>query len=381
MSRAKLHEAGSEQDALELFPEWHEPITSRRVLPWRRLGSLLVHAIVIAVLLTSSRNNRPVQRARPSPRTFEKPCRLYAPKVFEVTQKEKNNGKMTPQLDIRSSLPEAPPKAKTFVPPAPAGPVVPPAATLTPPPQIQQAVVTPPVTGVAPTLPPPAEKPKIVLEDVGAASGPVKPPDNPSIKLPTTPLDTVARAGQPGGAGGMVISPDGASEATALRQMQLLSDPLGVDFKPYLLQVLAKVRRNWMAVVPDSARMGRRGLVLIQFSIDRSGGVPKLVIASTSGITSFDRAAVAGISASNPFPPLPAGYKGDQIRLQMSFSYNLPPAAALMNRKFTVTLAIFAGLAILAYFTLDGNILLATWIFLGAFALKAWLVVLKERQS
>ena len=52
-----------------------------------------------------------------------------------------------------------------------------------------------------------------------------------------------------------------------------------------------------------------------------------------------------------------------------------------MNRKFAVTLATFAGLAILAYFTLDGKILLATWIFLGAFALKTWLVVLKERQS
>lgn len=186
--------------------------------------------------------------------------------------------------------------------------------------------MAPPVTGVTPTLPPPATKPKIVLEDVGAVTTPVTPPDNPSIKLPTTPLDRIARAGQPGGAGGMIISPDGASEATALRQMQLLSDPLGVDFKPYLLQVLAKVRQNWMAVVPDSARMGRRGLVLVQFSIDRSGGVPKLVIASTSGITAFDRAAVAGISASNPFPPLPAGYKGDQIRLQMAFSYNLPPA-------------------------------------------------------
>lgn len=52
-----------------------------------------------------------------------------------------------------------------------------------------------------------------------------------------------------------------------------------------------------------------------------------------------------------------------------------------MNRKLAGTLATFAGLAILAYFTLDGKILLATWIFLGAFAFKAWLVVLKERQS
>jgi hypothetical protein len=52
-----------------------------------------------------------------------------------------------------------------------------------------------------------------------------------------------------------------------------------------------------------------------------------------------------------------------------------------MNRKFAAALAAFAGLAIMAYFTLDGVLLLATWIFLGAFALKSWLVVLKQRQS
>jgi len=52
-----------------------------------------------------------------------------------------------------------------------------------------------------------------------------------------------------------------------------------------------------------------------------------------------------------------------------------------MIRRFAVTLAAFATLAVLAYFTLDGKILIATWIFLGAFALKAWLVVLKARKS
>ena len=58
--------------------------------------------------------------------------------------------------------------------------------------------------------------------------------------------------------------------------------------------------------------------------IDRHGGVPKLVIATSSGTEAFDRAAVAGVSASNPFPPLPAEFKGDQIRLQLAFSYNAP---------------------------------------------------------
>jgi TonB family protein len=322
MSRANLHDP----DALDLFPEWQEPLTSRRFLR-AGVGSLLVHAVVLALLLTLPETSG---RFKGTPLTadFRKSSvPLYAPKTFEVTQKDPTKGKVTQQLDVRSSLPEAPPKAKVFAPPAPAGPVVPPAA-LTPPPQIQAAVAAPEVTGVVPNLPKPPEKPKIVLEDIGAAATPVAPPDNPTIKLPNTPLDNaeIARAPQPGGAGGLVISPDGASEATALRQMQLLSDPLGVDFKPYLLQVLARVRRNWLAVVPDSARMGRRGQVLIQFSIDRRGGVPKLVIASPSGITAFDRAAVAGISASNPFPPLPPAYKGDQIRLQMAFSYNLPPS-------------------------------------------------------
>jgi len=83
------------------------------------------------------------------------------------------------------------------------------------------------------------------------------------------------------------------------------------------------VKHNWLSVIPESARLGRRGLVTLQFSIDRRGLVPKVVIASPSGVEAFDRAAVAGLSMSNPLPPLPAGYKGDQIRLQMAFSYNI----------------------------------------------------------
>jgi TonB family protein len=106
--------------------------------------------------------------------------------------------------------------------------------------------------------------------------------------------------------------------------LELLSDPEGVDFKPYLIKVLSSVRRNWFAVIPESAKFGRRGKVLIQFSIDREGNVPKLVIAMPSGADALDRAAVAGISASNPFPPLPAEFRGEQIRLQFSFLYNMP---------------------------------------------------------
>jgi TonB family protein len=121
--------------------------------------------------------------------------------------------------------------------------------------------------------------------------------------------------------GGISTSPSPSSGPTR-SNLQLLSDPEGVDFKPYLIQVLTAVRVNWLAVIPESARLGRKGRVLVQFIINRRGGVPKLVIAESSGTAAFDRAAVAGISASYPFPELPRNFKGNEIRLQLAFTYN-----------------------------------------------------------
>lgn len=119
--------------------------------------------------------------------------------------------------------------------------------------------------------------------------------------------------------------PIGPGGARAGSDLELLSNPLGVDFRPYLITVLATVKRNWFAVMPESARLGRQGKVVIQFIIDRTGYVPKLVIAVPSGSQALDRAAVASISASNPFPPLPAEYPGQEIRLQLNFYYNMAP--------------------------------------------------------
>lgn len=125
-----------------------------------------------------------------------------------------------------------------------------------------------------------------------------------------------------GGALSEGVLPSGPSKSGSV--LELLSDPRGVDFRPYLTQILAAVRRNWFAVIPESARMGMtRGRTLIQFSVARNGTVPKLVIAKTSGAPPLDRAAVAGISASNPFPPLPGEYLGQDIRLQFTFLYNI----------------------------------------------------------
>lgn len=188
--------------------------------------------------------------------------------------------------------------------------------------------------------PPPPEKPKLAFENPHAQPLPGTPGSQGKIQVPSATVEDAVRSltgpqrGPRGGAmvgdamGGIGGYGEGInmppSPGKNLSGLELLSDPMGVDFRPYLIRVLTSVRRNWFAVMPESAKMGRRGKVEIQFSIDREGRVPKLVIVSSSGANPLDRAAVAGISASNPFPPLPTDYRAAQIRLQFSFAYNQP---------------------------------------------------------
>jgi TonB family protein len=341
---------------LNLLRPWREPVTSRRLLT-DGLGSVLFHAAVLGLFLSlpdvETTRNAPIVTT-----DLHKVVHLYAPRYFEPTQKEVNKGQISRELDVRSSQAAPQPQAPRFRAPQPRpGPVerAPLPAPITAPPKIEppkiEASASPPppppppvisTQPVQPQQPPPPqpEKPKLAFESVGAGPAHVVAP-NPNAVVPSTKasVEDVLRnspANPIQGGGGTVVGDIGDSSTTIpnLNQapspgrigsnLQLLSDPKGVDFKPYLIQVLTAVRRNWLAILPESARLGRRGRVLVQFAIDRTGGVPKLVIAEGAGTDALDRAAVAAISASYPFPPLPTDYKGDQIRLQFAFSYNMP---------------------------------------------------------
>ncbi len=98
---------------------------------------------------------------------------------------------------------------------------------------------------------------------------------------------------------------------------------MGVDFGPYLARLVYVVRRNWYAVIPESARLGERGRVAIIFEIVKDGTVPQLRVVASSGSEPLDRAALAGIHASTPFPPLPSEFTGNHLVLQFIFLYNM----------------------------------------------------------
>jgi TonB family protein len=337
----------STDEDLNLLTQWGTEDDRQRTRHAAILSGA-AHVVLIAVLMLTPRSLTP---PRPTHETHQI-TPLIAP--FEVTQKPPNKGKVTKEFDAETLKPRPriqipPSRASTTRPaaPRPAAPerkAAPPPANLPEPPKVEEAAKTEapkiPNPQIAQAPPPPQiqvqEKPKLALENVGppptsgTAAGKALAP-NATVE---DAIRSVARAGTSGGmvVGDIGLGAGGIGEGINLppapgktaSNLELKSDPMGVDFRPYLIQVLAAVKRNWFAVMPESVKLGRQGRVGILFSIGRNGFVPKLTVSTYSGTDALDRAAIAGISASQPFPPLPAEFKGDRIILQFNFAYNLP---------------------------------------------------------
>lgn len=106
-----------------------------------------------------------------------------------------------------------------------------------------------------------------------------------------------------------------------LGNLEVLSDTMGVDFGPYLQRVLHDVRENWYNAIPESAQM-KHGNLIIEFAITKDGKVAGMKLVAPSGDTPLDRAAWAGITASDPFPALPSEFGGEYLALRFRFFYN-----------------------------------------------------------
>ena len=103
----------------------------------------------------------------------------------------------------------------------------------------------------------------------------------------------------------------------------ILSDTKGYDFGPYMNQVVNRVRYNWYSWIPEIARLGTKGRVVIVFTITQNGTIENAHIVANAGREPLDRAAYGSITASNPFAKLPAGFDGDHLDLQFTFLYNI----------------------------------------------------------
>jgi TonB family C-terminal domain len=201
--------------------------------------------------------------------------------------------------------------------------------------------------------PPPTSSPKqeVATNNTPKLELPDTPTARPNLTLPkssSTPLRDTLRdmsrqsnsSGKSGAfsaptprvppSGGGRLGGDTQGNSGMSGAYQILTPTEGVDFSDYMARVLASVRRNWYAVMPESAQLGDRGRVVLEFSIRRDGSVPnedpqRLL---GSGKEPLDRAAVSAIRSSNPFDHLPPAFSGPEIRLRFIFLYNLPLDAA-----------------------------------------------------
>ena len=298
--------------------------------------SVVVHLIVVLLIVNSDKLARfiPRQAVVVQPRMFPQDKDLtfleLPPDEQKVTQRPKTNiisdkdriaTSKAPQLDrqelkkiLDSSRPGPP---GLSAPPSPTQQPSPPAAAQNAPAQQQPA---------PPPAPPANQMAKLQTPPVGAK--------NPfAVNRSLTPGEAIAQAarasaasrGGYGGADGDFGLGQG-KQGRALGALDVLSDTMGVDFGPYLARVLHDVKQNWYDLIPESARppIMKKGKVAIEFAILKDGSIAgmRLEQGGSSGDPALDRAAWGGITASNPFPPLPQEFGGQYLALRFHFFYN-----------------------------------------------------------
>jgi len=267
---------------LNFLTQWEDPAAGPRTRKAAVL-SVLAHVAAIAILMVLPPDFLTQAPERPRVEVTRTVTPLVEP-LTEFTQKQPNQGKPAKELDVASlqpreriQTPKAAPSTTRQAARRPARipmmpvdkPPVP--APMPEPPKIEalnrnlpqlnlpQAQVQPQIQTV--------EKPKMVLENVGAPP-PVVPPEKRQVAIPNTSIEEAIRQNSrqaapgggltvgdpgagPGGIGeGLNLPPAPGVQGSAL---ELKSDPMGVDFRPYLTQILATIRRNWYAVALDGA--------------------------------------------------------------------------------------------------------------------------------
>jgi hypothetical protein len=283
-----------------------------------RVLSVLVHVAVIAFL-------------------------IFAPKLIPAPTQEEIARNQLPTNWIYS-----PPETAAPAPPTPKVRVTPETLHKVAPPVVQPQIPAPVAPEKPPTDLPEAPRPKVNVAPTPPPSVPTTPvPSHLEPVLPVTPNNKL-KLNLPDSSPGKLLSdqmddaiksrpsgsyipPSGMGGSGSGQHLQagmtILTPTEGVDFSSYMNRLKAIVERNWWPLMPESARMGEKGVVMTRIRIYRDGSMsaPFPYLDRTSGMEPLDNAAMGALRASNPFPPLPSEFKGPYIEIEGGFFYNLDP--------------------------------------------------------
>jgi TonB family protein len=154
-----------------------------------------------------------------------------------------------------------------------------------------------------PTPEPKKESKAPVLPDPKAAKKPEPKKRTPEVVEPQAKpvAEPEVQGSARGVAGGLAV---GAPAATF--------DNPDFTYGYYVDQMLAQISRNW-ARPP----VGSGVETTLHFRIERNGRIAELRIVRSSGINSFDLAALRAVQASTPLPPLPSAYRQSSLGVNL----------------------------------------------------------------
>ena len=85
-------------------------------------------------------------------------------------------------------------------------------------------------------------------------------------------------------------------------------------FGYFVDQMLAMIQRNWVRPM-----VGSGVEATVHYRIQRDGRIVEVRIATSSGINSFDLAALRAVQASTPLPPLPRAFREGSLGVNLIF--------------------------------------------------------------
>jgi protein TonB len=112
-------------------------------------------------------------------------------------------------------------------------------------------------------------------------------------------------------------APQSISEGTSMR----MRAPQGVaDY--YFALLSRKISRRWETT--QASGRGRREVeTVIRFRVGPSGEIFDVEVASSSGLSVFDRQCLAAVQSANPLPAPPVQYvRGGNLPIELTFTFN-----------------------------------------------------------
>ena len=110
---------------------------------------------------------------------------------------------------------------------------------------------------------------------------------------------------------------------------EILSDTRGVNFSPYIRNIVPAILKRYVDCLPEKARKptSASGKTDIRFTINPDGKIAAMHLDASTHDDALNRAAWGAITGQT-FPPLPAAFTGPNLEIRIHFLVNVPPKSS-----------------------------------------------------